>query len=54
MIASEHHPQASEDDAQKRYNLHVEGERVNHSWCMGVVCHGYGGLSGRRDGGGGW
>ena len=34
--------------------LCVEGERVNHSWCMGVVGHGYGGLGGDRDGGGGW
>ena len=34
--------------------LCVEGERVNHSWCMGVVGHGYGGLGGDRDEGGGW
>ena len=34
--------------------LRVEGGRVNHSWCMCVVSHGYGGLSGDKDGGGGW
>ena len=33
---------------------HVEGVRVSHSWCMGVVNHGHGGLDGGRDGGGGW
>ena len=33
--------------------LRVEGRRVNHSWCMGVVSDGYGGLGGGRDGGGG-
>ena len=25
-----------------------------HSWCMGVVCHIYGGLGRGRDGGSGW
>ena len=34
--------------------LPVEGGRVSHSWCMVVVSHGYGGLGGGRDGGGGW
>ena len=29
--------------------LCVEGGRVSHSWCMCVVGHGYGGLSGGRD-----
>ena len=24
--------------------LRVEGRRVSHSWCMCVICHGYGGL----------
>ena len=28
--------------------------RVNHSWCMGVVSRGYGGLGGGRDGDVGW
>ena len=28
----------------------MEGGRVSHSWCMGVVSHGYGGLGGGRDG----
>ena len=26
----------------------MEGGRVNHSWCMGVVSHRYGGLGGGR------
>ena len=30
--------------------LRVEGGRVSHSCCMGVVCHGYGGLGGGMDG----
>ena len=34
-------------------NLCVEGGRVSHSWCMCVVNHGYGGLGGGWDGGGG-
>ena len=34
--------------------LHVEGGRVSHSWCMSVVSHGYGVLGGVRDGGGEW
>ena len=34
--------------------LRVEGGRVDHSWCMGVVSHGYGWLGEGRDGGGGW
>ena len=32
----------------------MEGGRVDHSWCMGVVSHGYGWLGEGRDGGGGW
>ena len=32
--------------------LHVEGGRVSHSWCMCVVRHGCGGLGGGRDVGG--
>ena len=28
--------------------LCVEGRQVNHSWCMGVVSYGYGGLCGWR------
>ena len=32
----------------------MEGGRVNHSWCMAVDSHGYGGLGRGRDGGGGW
>ena len=31
----------------------MEGGRVSHNWCMGVVSHSYGGLSGDRDGGDG-
>ena len=34
--------------------LFVIGGRVSHSWCLCVVGHGYGGLDGGRDGGGGW
>ena len=34
--------------------LCVEGGQVSHIWCIGVVSHGYGGLGGGRDGGGGW
>ena len=34
--------------------VYVEGGRVSHSWCMGVVSHGYGRLGGGSDGGGGW
>ena len=34
--------------------LRVEGGTVGHSWCMCVVSHGYGGLGGGMDGGGGW
>ena len=34
--------------------LCVEGGQVSHSWWMRVVSHGYGGLGGDRDGGGGW
>ena len=30
--------------------LHVEGGRVSHSWCICAVSHGYGGLGGGRDG----
>ena len=26
--------------------LRVLGGRVSHSWCMGAVCHGYGGWVG--------
>ena len=33
--------------------LRVEGGRVSQGWCMCVVSHGYGGLGGGRDGGGG-
>ena len=32
----------------------MEGGRVSHSRCMGVVSLGYGGLGGVIDGGGGW
>ena len=32
----------------------MEGGRVNHRWCMGVVDHSYGGLGGGREGGSGW
>ena len=35
-------------------DLRMEGERVSHSWYMGVVSHGDGGLIGGRDGGGAW
>ena len=31
----------------------MKGGRVSHRWCMCVVGHGYGGLVGCRDGGGG-
>ena len=31
--------------------LHVEGGRVSHNW---YIYHGYGGLGGDGDGGGGW
>ena len=34
--------------------LYVEGGRVSHSCCMCVVGHGFGGLGGGRNGGGGW
>ena len=34
--------------------LNAEGGRVSHSLCLCVVSHGYGGLGGGRDGGGGW
>ena len=34
--------------------LRVEGGRVNHSCCMCVDGHGYGGLGGGRNGGGKW
>ena len=27
----------------------MESGRVNHSWCMGVVSHSYGGLGGSRE-----
>ena len=30
--------------------LRVEDGRVSHCWCMCVVCHGYVGLGGSRDG----
>ena len=33
--------------------LHMEGTRVDHNWCVGVVSHSYGGLGWGRDGGGG-
>ena len=32
----------------------MEGGQITQSLCMGVVSHGYGGLGGDRDGGGGW
>ena len=32
--------------------LPLEGGRVSHSWCMGVVSDGCGGLGGGMDGGG--
>ena len=38
----------------KALELYVEGGRVSHSWCMCVVDHGYDGLGGGMDGGGGW
>ena len=31
----------------------MEGGRANHTWCMGVVMNGHGGLVGGRDGGDG-
>ena len=34
--------------------LCAEGGPVNHSWCVGVSSHGYGGLGGGRDWDGGW
>ena len=34
--------------------LRVEDGRDSGSVCMCVVSHGYGGLGGDRDGGGGW
>ena len=34
--------------------LYVEAGRVSHNWCMCVAGHGYGGLGGIRDEGGGW
>ena len=34
--------------------LRVEGGRVSHCWCMCIVSHGYGGLGGGKDEGGGW
>ena len=34
--------------------LRVEGGRVNHSRCMGVLSHSYCELGGGMDGGGGW
>ena len=34
--------------------LPVAGGRVSHSWCMCLVSHGYGGLGGHMDVGGGW
>ena len=33
---------------------YMDGGRVSHSWCMGVVSHGYGGLGVGKNGGGGW
>ena len=36
------------------FELRVEGRRVSHSRCMGVVGNGYGGLGRCRDGDGGW
>ena len=33
--------------------LLVVGERVIHSWCVGVVSHSYGGFGGGMDGGSG-
>ena len=38
---------------QEMLEQRVEYGRVIHSWCMGIVSHGYGGLSRGRDGGGG-
>ena len=32
----------------------MEGGQVTHCWCMCVVGHGYGGLGGDRNEGGGW
>ena len=34
--------------------LGVKSGRVSHSWCTCAISHGYGCLSGVRDGGGGW
>ena len=34
--------------------LYTKSGQVSHSWCMCVVNHGFGGLDGGRDGGGGW
>ena len=33
--------------------LRVKVERVSYSWCIFVVSHGYGGVGGGRNGGGG-
>ena len=33
-------PQTPEDDSEK-LEMHKESGRVSHSWCMGVVSHGY-------------
>ena len=33
---------------------YVEGGQDGHRWYMCVIGHGYGGLGGGRDGGGGW
>ena len=34
--------------------IHPEGGQDSYSWCMCVGSHGYCGLVGGRDGGGGW
>ena len=44
-------PQTPEDDPLEQC---VEGGRANCDECICVVSHGYGGLGGGRDGGGGW
>ena len=40
-------PQMTENDLRS-----ARAARVNHSWYMCVIGHGYGGISGGRDGGG--
>ena len=34
--------------------MRAKSGRLSHNWCMCVASHGYGGLGGGSDGGGGW